>query len=57
MLDEFCEYLRQQGKAENTIKAYRQGMKEYMRWHEESFGKEMKLLLRANVLDYISCAR
>ena len=57
MLDEFCEYLRQQGKAENTIKAYRQGMKEYMRWHEESFGKEMKLLLRANVLDYISYLR
>ena len=40
MLDEFCEYLRQQGKSENTVKAYCQGMKEYMRWHEETFGKE-----------------
>ena len=57
MLDEFCEYLRQQGKSENTVKAYCQGMKEYMRWHEETFGKEMKVLLRANVLDYISYLR
>ena len=42
MLDGFCEYLRRQGKSENTVKAYCQGMKEYMRWHEETFGKRMK---------------
>lgn len=54
MLEGFCEYLRRQGKSENTVKAYCQGMKEYMRWHEETFGKRMKLFLRANVLDYIS---
>ena len=41
MLDGFCEYLRRQGKSENTVKAYCQGMKEYMRWHEETFGKRM----------------
>ena len=57
MLDGFCEYLRQQGKSENTVKAYCQGVKEYMRWHEETFGKRMKMLLRANVLDYISYLR
>ena len=39
------------------MKAYCQGMKEYMRWHEETFGKRMKMLLRANVLDYISYLR
>ena len=38
MLDGFCEYLRQQGKSENTVKSYCQGVKEYMRWHEETFG-------------------
>ena len=27
MLDGFCEYLRQQGKSENTVKSYSQGMK------------------------------
>ena len=43
MLEGFCEYLRRQGKSENTVKAYCQGMKEYMRWHEETFGKRMKL--------------
>ena len=57
MLDGFCEYLRQQGKSENTVKSYCQGVKEYMRWHEETFGKRMKMLLRANVLDYISYLR
>lgn len=49
--------LRRQGKSENTVKAYCQGMKEYMRWHEETFGKRMKMFLRANVLDYISYLR
>ena len=38
MLDGFCEYLRQQGRSENTVKAYCQGMKEYIRWREETFG-------------------
>lgn len=57
MLEGFCEYLRRQGKSENTVKAYCQGMKEYMRWHEETFGKRMKMFLRANVLDYISYYR
>ena len=57
MLEGFCEYLRRQGKSENTMKAYCQGMKEYMRWHEETFGKRMKMFLRANVLDYISYLR
>ena len=57
MLDGFCEYLRRQGKSENTVKAYCQGMKEYLRWHEETFGKRMKMFLRANVLDYISYLR
>ena len=57
MLDGFCEYLRQQGKSENTVKAYSQGMKDYMRWYEETFGKQMKILLRPNVLDYISYLR
>ena len=57
MLDGFFEYLRQQGKSENTVKSYCQGVKEYMRWHEETFGKRMKMLIRANVLDYISYLR
>lgn len=37
MLDGFCEYLRQQGKSENTVKAYSQGMKDYMRWYGDDF--------------------
>ena len=52
MLEGFCEYLRRQGKSENTVKAYCQGMKEYMRWHEETFGKRMKLFLRATRIFY-----
>lgn len=58
MLEGFCEYLRRQGKSENTVKAYCQGMKEYMRWHEETFGKRMKLFLRPMCwITFPTCAR
>ena len=38
MLEGFCEYLRRQGKSENTVKAYCQGMKEYMRCTRRPLG-------------------
>ena len=57
MLDEFRAYLYALGRSENTIKSYCQAVKEYMRWYEESFGRELTELYRANVLDYISYLR
>lgn len=57
MLKGFCSFLSEQGKAENTVKAYRQATLDYLNWYEETFGTEMKRFYRANVLDYISYLR
>lgn len=57
MLDGFCNYLTEQGKSENTVKAYRQAAGEYLRWYEAAFGEPTRHLYRANVLDYISYMR
>lgn len=57
MLDGFLHYLHVLGKSENTMKSYCQAVKEYMRWYQESYGREPKELYRANVLDYISYLR
>lgn len=57
MLDAFCNFLVEQGKAENTVKAYRQAVGEYIKWYEATFGERVRQLYRANVLDYISYLR
>ena len=57
MLEKFKAYLHAEGKSENTVKAYCQTMQGYLRWYEETFGKEMKIFYRTNVLDYISYLR
>lgn len=57
MLDAYCDYLTEQGKAENTVKAYRQAVGEYMKWCEMTFGEQVQQLYRTNVLDYISYLR
>lgn len=57
MLDTFCEFLTEQGKAENTVKAYRQAVAGYMEWYAATFGEQVRQLYRANVLDYISYLR
>lgn len=57
MLDSFCDFLMTQGKAENTVKSYRQAVGDYMKWYEATFGAPMEQLYRANVLDYISYLR
>lgn len=38
MLDSFCDFLVTQGKAENTVKSYRQAASDYMRWYEAPLG-------------------
>lgn len=57
MLEKFQAYLREEGKSENTVKSYCQSMQGYLRWYEETYGKEMKIFYRTNVLDYISYLR
>ena len=57
MLEKFQAYLRGEGKSENTVKSYCQSMRGYLHWYEETYGKEMKIFYRTNVLDYISYLR
>lgn len=57
MMEEFCHYLEEQGKSENTVKSYRRAVTIYIRWYGETYGEEMKQLYRANVLDFISYLR
>ena len=51
---DFAAFLRKQGKAKNTVKAYCLAVCGYMRWYEDIYGEPMGQLCRANVLEHIS---
>ena len=53
-LEDFQEYMSQQGKSENTIQTYLGHVKGYALWYEESYGREMTKLYHTNILDYRS---
>lgn len=53
-LDKFKEYLKKDGKSENTIKSYIININEYIKWFNDSYGLELVKLYRENVLDYKS---
>lgn len=57
MLEQFCSFLREQGKAENTVESYRLAVDGYIKWYESTFGEPIRQIYRANVLDYISYLR
>ena len=57
MTEQFCEYLKESGKSENTIKTYRRNVRSFFKWCLDSFGEEPTRLYRANVLEYISYMR
>ncbi|MDO4286341.1 MAG: tyrosine-type recombinase/integrase [Eubacteriales bacterium] len=57
MLEDFKEYLRSIGMAENTVKTYCRDIELFLSWCRDSFGEEPRLLYRANVLEYISYMR
>lgn len=57
MLEPFCSFLREQSKAENTVKAYCLAVSGYMRWYADSYGVPAGQLCRADVLEHISYLR
>jgi len=57
LVEEFKDYLEQQGKSKNTINSYILHIKGYYNWYSESFGSECSSLYRENILDYISYLR
>lgn len=57
MVEEFKDYLKQEGKSKNTVNSYILHIKGYYNWYSESFGSECSSLYRQNILDYISYLR
>jgi len=54
MTTEYENWLKENGKSENTVRSYSLNVRQYMKWHMESFGAEMAELRHVNVLDYRS---
>lgn len=52
-LNRFIKYLQQKGKSKNTINGYTLDVQQYLKWFEESYGKECTELYRQNILEYI----
>ena len=54
LLDDYRIYLKEQGKAKNTIQTYSRHVDEYCRWYRDTFGEELTLLYHTNILDFRS---
>ncbi|OAA84692.1 tyrosine-type recombinase/integrase [Clostridium ljungdahlii] len=52
MLEQFEDYLIQEGKSVNTIKSYLLHVEGYFKWYNDSFGEKPTQLYRQNVLEY-----
>ena len=44
MLEQFCSFLQEQGKSENTVKFYRLPTEGYMKWYEDTFSEPVRQL-------------
>jgi len=53
-LEEFKEFLLNDGKSDNTIKSYTINITGYVKWFKESFELELTKLHRDNVIEYKS---
>ncbi len=51
-LNGFQEYLEKENKSMNTIKGYILNLKGYFKWFKDSFGMELSILHRQNIIDY-----
>ena len=56
-IQDFEAYLRERGRAENTIENYARTVRLYAKWYQETFGQEPVQLYRVNILDYIAYLR
>jgi integrase/recombinase XerD len=57
MLNEFQQFLENEGKSENTIKGYLQSVKTFLKWFDESKDMTLTKLHRENVMEYVSFLR
>ena len=54
MVEEFKDWLTENGKSASTIQTYLLKVGQYMKWYRETFGAEMTILLHGNILEYRS---
>ena len=52
LVDDYRIYLKEQGKAQNTIQTYSRHVDEYSRWYRDALGGELTLLYRTKILDF-----
>lgn len=57
MEEEYINYLKNQNKTDGTITTYLLGLSCYIKWFQDTTGKELNKLYRENILDYISYLR
>ena len=53
-MEEYRHYLESLGRSPNTIETYLLAVEGYRKWYRDSFGLELTLLYRPNILDYKS---
>lgn len=53
-MEDFENYLVQEGKSQNTINSYILNVRQYYNWFKDSFGKERCRLYRQNILEFRS---
>lgn len=53
-LDEYRNFLKNQGKTDNTIQTYSGHVMEYIQWYKDTFGQEPVKLYHTNILDFRS---
>lgn len=56
-MEEFKKYLKLKKKSDTTINNYILAVNIYMKWLSESTNRKFKILLRENIVDYISFLR
>lgn len=54
LIEEYRNYLKNNGASQSTIKSYLLKIEEYMKWYGGSFNLEFQRLYRENVVDYLS---
>lgn len=57
MLEEFCQYIRKSGRAENTIKSYSLTVNNFLLWYQETHRKFLSQLTRIDALNYVTYLR
>lgn len=57
MTEKFIEFMKDRGKQENTYSSYCSDIKLFKKYYQDSYGEELKNLIHADILMYVSFLR